>query len=652
MMRFLRQHGWVVGLSVLFVALFILTRTIQPSYGAGDFGSLVRAVLPYAFAVAAQTVVVIAGGIDLSVAAMMALTSVTAASMMAGASEEYALFVVPFVLAMGFVLGAVNGILIVVTRVPDIVVTLATLFVLQGAALLVLDAPGGGAALWLRSLIIGTVPIPAIPDAVDAWIPKALLLLIVLLCIVWIPLRRSQLGLSIYAIGSSQLAAFRSGVPVARTKILAYAHRRPVRGDGRHFADHEHRHRRADPRTLPDGQRGGGRARRRGARRWQGWPARPDHRRLHPASRAHRPDAARHRPQRHGDRRRFDHGGRRDVRRLHRNAEPLVMTVSATATQSVPFGRRFKRFMSDYPIVPLIVLLILLVMVLQILSPGIVNQRWIANTVKFAIPLALLAGCQTMVMLTGGIDLSVGTAATMAGFIVATQAVDHAPAVAIAIALVPAVLIGFVNGIGVGVFRVHPLIMTLGTSLIGVGCLQVYQRTVISTGTKYPDILVWLGTGVTWGFPNALLLFIPVAALLLFVQKRTGFGRLLYAIGDNERATRLAGVKYWQVILALYMFSSILAGIMGLLYIGLIKAASLSLAEPLVLPSVAAAVIGGTSIFGGSGSYTGTIVGALILTVLTTLLTILQMPEGARRMLFGAIVLLVTAAYLRIIEDR
>jgi ribose transport system permease protein len=223
MMRLLRNNGWVVGLSALLVVLFIATKIIQPQYGAGDFGSLVRAVLPYAFAVAAQTIVVIAGGIDLSVAAMMALTSVTAASMMAGASEEYALFVVPFVLAMGFTLGAVNGILIVVTRVPDIVVTLATLFILQGAALLVLDAPGGGVAEWLKSLIIGTVPIPGIPDTIDAWIPKALLLLVVLLCVVWIPLRRSRLGLSIYAIGSNQLAAFRSGVPVARTKILAYA---------------------------------------------------------------------------------------------------------------------------------------------------------------------------------------------------------------------------------------------------------------------------------------------------------------------------------------------------------------------------------------------------------------------------------------------
>jgi len=223
MIRLLRNNGWVVGLSALLVVLFIATKIIQPQYGAGDFGSLVRAVLPYAFAVAAQTIVVIAGGIDLSVAAMMALTSVTAASMMAGASEEYALLVVPFVLAMGFTLGAVNGILIVVTRVPDIVVTLATLFILQGAALLVLDAPGGGVAEWLKSLIIGTVPIPGIPDTIDAWIPKALILLVVLLCVVWIPLRRSRLGLSIYAIGSNQLAAFRSGVPVARTKILAYA---------------------------------------------------------------------------------------------------------------------------------------------------------------------------------------------------------------------------------------------------------------------------------------------------------------------------------------------------------------------------------------------------------------------------------------------
>ena len=222
MSRFIRRRGWVSGLFVLLALLFVVTRLIQPGYGSGDFASLARAVLPYAFAVAAQTVVVIAGGIDLSVAAMMALTSVTAARMMDGASPEFALFVVPFVLALGFCLGAINGILIIVTRVPDIVVTLATLFVLQGAALLVLGAPGGSAADWLKAMVVGTVPVPGLPEAVTAWFPKALLLLLVSLGIVWIPLSRSKLGLSLYAIGSSELAAFRSGVAVARTRIIAY----------------------------------------------------------------------------------------------------------------------------------------------------------------------------------------------------------------------------------------------------------------------------------------------------------------------------------------------------------------------------------------------------------------------------------------------
>lgn len=223
MTRFIRREGWVVGLFALFVALLVLTKIIQPNYGANDFVSLVRAVLPFAFAVAAQTIAVIAGGIDLSVGSMMALTSVIAASMMNGASESYALFVVPFVLLVGLGLGALNGLLIVVTRVPDIVVTLAMLFVFQGAALLVLQAPGGASAEWLKSMIMGPVSIPGVPAAVTSFIPKALVVLVVALCAVWLPLRRSRLGLSIYAIGSNELAAFRSGVPVARTKILAYA---------------------------------------------------------------------------------------------------------------------------------------------------------------------------------------------------------------------------------------------------------------------------------------------------------------------------------------------------------------------------------------------------------------------------------------------
>lgn len=309
---------------------------------------------------------------------------------------------------------------------------------------------------------------------------------------------------------------------------------------------------------------------------------------------------------------------------------------------------RLMRLMADNPMLPLILLLLGLIGVLEILQPGIVNARWLGNTMKFAIPLAMLAACQTLTMLTGGIDLSAGTVATITAFVTATLAPLVGVPQAMTIGMTLALVVGLVNGVGIALARVHPLIMTLGTALIANGCLLVYQRFVIATGTRIPDVLVWLGTGRTLGLPNGLALFVPFAIVILWAQRRTGFGRLLYAVGANEAAARLSGVRVWQVHLALYTLSGAIAGLTGFLYLGLVKTASLSLALPLDLPSVAAAVVGGTSIFGGRGGYGGTIIGALILTVLATMLTLLQIPEGARRILFGAIILAVTALYVRL----
>jgi ribose transport system permease protein len=311
---------------------------------------------------------------------------------------------------------------------------------------------------------------------------------------------------------------------------------------------------------------------------------------------------------------------------------------------------RLGRLMVDNPLIPLVVLLLLLVGVLAILNPGVLSMFWLGNTLKIAIPLAMLAACQTLTMLTGGIDLSAGTVATITGFVAATLSPLLGVPTAIAIALACALLVGLVNGFGIAVCRVHPLIMTLGTALIATGCLLVYQRYVIATGVLIPDFLVWLGTGRSFGLPNSLALFIPFAILIIWAQRRTGFGRLLYAIGANPTAARLSGVRVWQVQFSLYALSGMIAGLTGLLYLGQIKTASLSLALPLDLPSVAAAVVGGTSIFGGRGGYGGTIVGALILTVLTTMLTLMQIPEGGRRILFGLIILLVTALYIRLTD--
>lgn len=323
----------------------------------------------------------------------------------------------------------------------------------------------------------------------------------------------------------------------------------------------------------------------------------------------------------------------------------------ATTVDTVSPLQRAGRIIRDNPVIPLILLLFALIALLEGLQPGIFNERWVGNTIRFAIPLAMLAACQTLTMLTGGIDLSAGVAATVSAFVVATLTPLVGAPMAIVLALSATVMMGLVNGFGVGICRVHPLIMTLGTGLIATGCLQVYQRFVINTGSVIPGLFEYLGTGRTFGMPNALFLFVPFAILILWGLRGTGFGRLLYAMGANEKATRLSGVRSWQVLLALYTLSGLIAGITGLLYVGIIRAPSLSLANSLMLPSVAAAVIGGTSIFGGRGSYSGTIVGALILTVLGTLLTLLQIPEGARRMLFGAIILVVTAAYVRITDQ-
>jgi len=319
----------------------------------------------------------------------------------------------------------------------------------------------------------------------------------------------------------------------------------------------------------------------------------------------------------------------------------------------------WRRLFRDRPLIPLTGLLVVLVVVLQLARPGIVSADWLGVTLRAAVPLAILAGCQTLCMLTGGIDLSVGAIASMAALVMATQSAEQGPVVAIAIGLAAAALAGLVNGVGVGVFKVHPLIMTLGMGLVLLGLTSVYQLAMVQNPADVPDVLEWLGSetlliAIPWFvvdvpfLPYNLLVFIPVAALIIVGLRRSGYGRLLFAVGDNPIAARLSGARVWQVHVGLYVISAVLAAIAGFLIAGLVKTATVQLVEELVLPSVAAAVIGGTSIMGGRGGYAGTIVGALILTVLTTLLTVLDMPEAARQILFGLIIVAVAAAYTRV----
>ena len=294
----------------------------------------------------------------------------------------------------------------------------------------------------------------------------------------------------------------------------------------------------------------------------------------------------------------------------------------------------------DRPLIMLSVILVLLLVLCQIVSPGYMSGERVGTILQFSAPLAFLAAGQTLVMLTAGIDLSVAATATAAAYIMAGQA-SRGTGTALAIALLVGLVVGLVNGVGVGIFRVNPLIMTLGMASIVSGYLTVSAQSFVTGVPLVPNFVRELAAGDLIGsaIPKSLLLWVPVAALILFGLRSSGYGRMLYAVGDNPIACRLAGVRVWQVLLVTYVLCALLAAIGGVLYVGVINAADLQLVSPYLLPSVAAVVIGGTSIFGGIGGYSGTILGAIILVVLDSLLTLLNASQAVKQILYGVIIL-------------
>ncbi len=230
----------------------------------------------------------------------------------------------------------------------------------------------------------------------------------------------------------------------------------------------------------------------------------------------------------------------------------------------------WRALLRDRPVVPLTGLLVVLVIALQVANPGMVTVSWAGVILRQSVPLAILAGCQTLAMLTGGIDLSVAAIASMSGFVTATFVHSSGGWVqGMAIALVAAALAGLVTGIGVGVFRVHPLIMTLGMSFVVLGLSNWWQLQMVQTGAGVPEPLHWLGVTMLWDIlPLQPARLRAGDRLHPFGLRRTGYGRLLFAIGDNPIAARLSGARSWQVLIVLYVISAVLAAIAGFVLSG------------------------------------------------------------------------------------
>jgi ribose transport system permease protein len=320
-----------------------------------------------------------------------------------------------------------------------------------------------------------------------------------------------------------------------------------------------------------------------------------------------------------------------------------------TAPVSTP-RPRIRRLLSDNPAVVLSFVFVGLFVITDVINRAqnghaFLTPKQVSTTFLFAAVLGLIAAGQTLVMLTAGVDLSVATTATAAAFTVSRFG-SHGAAIAIALALTTGLIVGLVNGIGVAIFRVNALIMTLGVSVITLGLLTVVAQQQFSA--LVPNFVATLGSQrfLTY-IPYDLLVWAPISALIILGLRYSGIGRMIYAIGDNPVASRLGGVRVWQVQLFVYAACGLLSALAGVLLVGFNNAADLGIASPFLLPSVAAVVIGGTSIFGGFGGYVGTIFGALILTVLDSLLTILNASQATRQILYGLIVLALAAIYAR-----
>jgi ribose transport system permease protein len=217
MRRILTRHGWTIGVYIL-LALLILAYiwALAPvAFTSFDLKTIVLGGLPLAFAAMAQSVIIISGGIDLSLGVMVAVINVIAASLMEDKSFGAALLIAVGLMVVGIVIGTINGGLIVFTGVPDIVVTLAMSFVWGGVALLIMRTPGGGAPTNFQSLGTGSF--------LSEWVPAGGVIIAVVLLLVWMPLRRRREGFAIYAIGSNRDRAYLSGVNVNVTRVLAYS---------------------------------------------------------------------------------------------------------------------------------------------------------------------------------------------------------------------------------------------------------------------------------------------------------------------------------------------------------------------------------------------------------------------------------------------
>jgi ribose transport system permease protein len=270
--------------------------------------------------------------------------------------------------------------------------------------------------------------------------------------------------------------------------------------------------------------------------------------------------------------------------------------------------------------------------------------------IRIAVFLGIIAAGQTLVIISGGegIDLSIGAIVTLTAIITYSivNGKNENVLPALVAVLIVGAAIGFLNGAGIAFLKISPLVMTLGMAGLVSGLILVITQGNVS-GSVAPVMTQLIARPVFLGIPGAIVIWIIFGLLMWLLLERTAFGKHLFAIGTNRVTARLSGVNVTRMVLGTYALAGMLAGLGGFLVVGNTGVVHIRIGDPFLFPSIAAVAVGGTLLSGGKGSYWGTMAGALVLTLITSLLTTMQMPESVRRMVLGATLLIMISIYGR-----
>jgi len=661
-----RYRGVLVAIAVFAVLMAINGLMSHGGLSYFDISSLSTGGAPLAIAGTGQTLVILTGGFDLSAGAVISLVNVILATQMQDSPASIVTWALLGV-GVGMATGAFNGIFIAFLRLQPIVVTLSTMFIVQGLTLLVMDKPGGQIPADLSAALA--------QDAVPEVIPMALVLMAILI-LLWLWLKSTRLGTGIYAIGSDMDAARARGIAVPWVQFVVYVLAGGCYGFAGVFVSAQTGA--GDPlvgnsmllqifgAVVVGGTRlGGGRGGCVGSivgayilmiiinillvlnvsayfsTIVEGCililavlvGAISRHSR---AAKHLRAGFVRLSAWRKGTLPRQASRAAQRLRRpgieakSHKTPVPSFLTRNAEAIR--------------YALPAYICFVIVLVATELTIGGALLHWSYYNSILVLSSFLLILALGQGTVILTGGLDLSVPWTIALAGILLAGIVNGHDGPMLYALPLVLLIgcLVGVANGIGIAIFGISPIVMTLAMNGILQGIALLYCQG--TPGGFSAPLMRWFMTDKSHLVTPAVVFIVIFVAAAVILHRRTPFGRRVYGLGNGEKVAALSGINVDRTIMLVYALSGFCSALVGAMLTGFSGQASLGMGDEYMLPSIAVVVVGGTLITGGRGSYLGMVGGVLLLTALQTLLAGTTLPYATRVIIFGLVVLAAVVA--------